>query len=162
MNIFEITSDYLKIMEMAQDAETDDEALQEAMDQVGGELADKVDAYAVVRKQLKMEQEAADAERKAFTDKARARKNALSRIDRILLTTMRALGHDKLCGTSYKCWVQKNPKKVVYTTEDLTTIPEEYILYKPEINREAVKAALDEGTELTFAHYEQDEGIRFR
>ena len=52
MTIYEITNDYLQLMQMMEDPELDPKTLADTMEGIEGELEDKADNYARVMKNM--------------------------------------------------------------------------------------------------------------
>ncbi len=164
MKLYEITEQYMKLLELAEDPETDPEIIADTMEAIEGDFEDKATGYAKVITQLKAEAEAVKKE----ADRLAARKKALeanaNRIRDNLQAAMVAVGKPKFKTDLFSFNIQKNPPSVVMDTEDLFAIPQEYIVIPdPEINKAAIKEALKSGIVLEgVAHLEQGETLRIR
>lgn len=164
MKLYEITEQYMKLLELAEDPETDPEIIADTMEAIEGDFEDKATGYAKVITQLKAEAEAVKKE----SDRLAARRKALeanaNRIRDNLQAAMVAVGKPKFKTDLFSFNIQKNPPSVVMDTEDLFAIPQEYIVIPdPEINKAAIKDALKSGIVLDgIAHLEQGETLRIR
>lgn len=164
MKLYEITEQYTKLLELAEDPETDPEIIADTMEAIEGDFEDKATGYAKVITQLKAEAEAVKKE----ADRLAARRKALeanaNRIRDNLQAAMVAVGKPKFKTDLFSFNIQKNPPSVVMDTEDLFAIPQEYIVIPdPEINKAAIKDALKSGIVLEgVAHLEQGETLRIR
>lgn len=159
MKVFDIAEEFRLIEDMALDPETDEEALREAYQTAMDDLSGKADNIAFVLKELDSQAKTAKEMKKVFDDKAKAYENAKARILSLMFMLMRESGNDKVEGTNFKFWIQKNPKRLVIDEENVS---EEYTRMMPLIDKDKIKESLDSGEDLSFAHYEQSEGVRFR
>ena len=50
--LYELTSEYLQLLEMAEDPDVDLQTIADTMEAIGGEIEDKADGYARVMKQI--------------------------------------------------------------------------------------------------------------
>lgn len=162
--LFELSAQYQALLEMAEDPETDPEALEGSMEAIGDELNDKLDGYAAVITQLKGDVETIKTE----VDRLTQRKRTIeANIDRMMLSMQNAIeatGQKKIRTATHSFGIQKTPAKVVMDTDDLTKIPEEYLVIRPaEVSKSKIKDALKAGTDLTgIAHLEQGDALRIR
>ena len=161
MNLYEITSDYVRLMEMAEDPDLDPEILRETMEELDGELEEKAENYAKVIKEMESRATALKAESDRLTARRKAIENGIDRMKRNLEASMIATGKRKFKTDLFSFNIQPNPPKVVFD-EDYP-IPEEFLIPQdPKINTEEIKKRLKDGEELKFAKLEQGESIRIR
>jgi len=74
MTLYELTGDYLSLLEMADDPETDPQAFADTLEGIDGALEDKAEGYAKVIKQLDSDV----AGLKAEIERLQARKQAIT------------------------------------------------------------------------------------
>ena len=164
-NLYELTSDYIKLYEMLEaGAETpeDEEAIIQAINETGANLADKADAYARIIKNLTIQAEGFKAEVKRLQAHQKVCENGIERLKANMLLTMQTLGADKL-KTSIGTWsVQKNPWKCEVL--DVSKIPPCFLIEQPpEVDKKAILAAFKEtGEVFDGVDIRQSEGVRFR
>jgi hypothetical protein len=164
MKLYEITEQYLQLLEVASDPEVDPQVIADTMEAVEGDFEDKADGYAKVIAQLSADSDALKKE----IDRLQARKKALEgsvkRIKENLQAAMIACDKKKFKTTLFSFGIQKNPASVVMDTTDVFSIPAEFLVMRdPEIDKAAIKEALKDGRELEgIAHLEQGESLRIR
>ena len=164
-NLYELTSDYIQLYEMLEaGAETpeDEEAIIQAINETGANLADKADAYARIIKNLTIQAEGFKAEVKRLQAHQKVCENGIERLKANMLLTMQTLGADKL-KTSIGTWsVQKNPWKCEVL--DVSKIPPCFLIEQPpEVDKKAILAAFKEtGEVFDGVDIRQSEGVRFR
>ena len=162
-SLFDLTGDWLKLYDMADDPELDADAFFDTMEGIEGAIEDKADKYAFICTRLAGEAELCKKQAAAFKAKVEAKENAVKRLKEGLLKSMQLTGKTKFKTPFYSFYTQATDS-VVLDTEDIFKVPEEYLKYKdPEVNKTALKEALKSGTDLKgIAHLESKEGVRFR
>ena len=163
-NIYELTDDYLRILELMEDPELDPQLLADTMEAVKGNYEDKIDGYAYVRQSVKDEIRTIDDAIKRLQERKTARENNIKRLESVVYQSMKVTNNPKIKTAVHTVWIHKNPESVVMEVEDWKSVPEEYLRQKdPEINKTAIKEALKAGADLSgIAHLEQTEGVRFK
>jgi len=161
MTMYELTGQWLELMAMAEDEEIDPEILADTIEQVDGDLEAKAENYAKVLRMLDGEAKAIDEEAKRLTARAKVIKNNCDRLKRSLEGMMIATGKRKFKTKLFSFGIQKNPARLVL--DDAEAIPAEYwVPQEPKLDNAAVKAAIEQGIEISGAHLEQGESLRIR
>lgn len=164
-NLYELTSDYIQLYEMLEaGAETpeDEEAIIQAINETGANLADKADAYARMIKNLSAEAEAYKAEEKRLSARRKACENGVERLKANMLLTMQTLGADKL-KTSIGTWGKRQtPYKV--NVVDIEKIPERFLIkQEPTVDKTGMLAEFKlTGEVFEGATFSRDEYVTFR
>lgn len=164
MKLYEITSQYLQLLELAEDPDMDPEILTDTMEAIQGDFEEKADGYAKVISNITAEAEAVKKE----IDRLQARKKALEgsakRIKENLQRAMIETDHKKFKTTLFSFSVQKNAPSVVIDADDIWKLPAEFIIIPdPVADKTALKEALKSGKEYPgIAHLEQSESLRIR
>ena len=163
-NIYEITQDYLRIMEMASDPDLDPEVVADTFEAIDGELEIKAEGYAKVMKNLEGDIAALKAEEERLSKKRKAIENNIKRMKLALQEAMEITGKTKFKTELFSFGIQKNTPTVIIDTDDVYKIPEEYLKYKePDVDKTAIKAAIQNGIDMSgIAHLEQTQGLRIR
>ena len=162
--LYELTSEYMQLLEIAEDPDTDVRVLLDTMEGVSGEIEEKADGYAKVMKELEGE----ELKIKNEVDRLNVRRLSISNNIRAmklrLQESMKLTGKTKFKTDLFSFNVQKNPPSVVIDEQYLENIPKEYLKYKdPEIDKAKIKEDLKAGKDLTgIAHLEQGESLRIR
>lgn len=161
--LYELTGQYMTLLEMAEDPETDPEALEGSMEAISDEIEDKAEGYAKVMKQLDAEASAIKDEIERLTLRMKALQNNKARMNEALQGAMEATGKTKFKTTLFSFAIAKTPAKVVIDEAYIENIPEEYLRYKePEIDKAKIKEALKAGEAIEWAHLEQGEVLRIK
>ena len=152
--LYQLTDDYLTLLEMAEDPDIDEQAL----------LEDKAEGYAKVIRTLEGDAAACDAESKRLRNKKQAIENNIRRMKQALQITMEVTGKTKFKTALFSFNIQKNPAAVVMDEQYIENIPERFLIPQdPQIDKKAIKEALKAGEDLEgIAHLEQTESLRIR
>lgn len=164
MTLYELTEQYMTLMEMAEDPETDPQTLADTMDAITGEIEDKADSYVVIINSLKSDADVLDAEIKRLTARKAAMLANAERMKSRLMTAMIMAGREKIKTARYTLGIQKTTPSVVLDTDDLEKIPAEYLIkQEPKIDKRGIMAALKGGKDMPgVAHLEQGVALRIR
>ena len=158
--LYELTEEYLTLLEMAEDPDIDPQAFQDTLEGLGGEIEYKAEGYAKVIKQLEMQMDGCANEIKRLQNVKKAYENRIQSMKGNLETSMVATGKTKFKTGLFSFGIQKNPPSVV--VDDEKQVPPEYLIIDYKVNKTAIKDALNAGEELEWAHMEQTEGLRIR
>ena len=163
--IYELTSDYLNLLELAEDPDIDEQAFMDTLEGIEGALEDKADGYAKVMRMLEADAKGIKAEEDRLSARRKTIENNIKRMKQSLQYAMEATGKTKFKTQLFSFNVQNNPASVVMDEPDVANIPERFLKYKdPEIDRKAIKDAIKAGDEdaMAIAHMEQTKGLRIR
>ena len=163
-NLFDLTADYLQILDMMDDPELDQQTLADTMEGIEGALEDKFDRYVYVAKQEQGDIDVLNETIKQLQARKKSKEENLKKLKKVMTDVMNVTGKIKFKTAQHSYWVQKNPKSVVIDTENVRDIPEDYLTFKePEANKTAIQKAIEEGKDFSgLAHIEQTEGVRWR
>lgn len=164
MTLYELTDQFRELLDMMEDPDVDIDAVLDTADAVEMDFNDKADGYAKVIFTLKAEAEVIDAEIKRLSARKTAKENLAKQMTVRLQNSMETTGKVKFKTPEFSYNIQNNPASVVMDEPDVFKLPEEFLKYKdPEIDKKAVKAALERGDDLTgIAHLEQGRSLRIR
>ena len=165
MTLYELTSDYLNLLELAEDPDIDEQAFLDTLEGIEGALEDKADNYAKIMRMLEADTKGIKAEEDRLSARRKTIENNIKRMKQSLQYAMEATGKTKFKTQLFSFNVQNNPASVVMDEPYISNIPERFLKYKdPEIDRKAIKDAIKAGDEdaMAIAHMEQTKGLRIR
>lgn len=159
--LYQLTDDYLTLLEMAEDPDMDEQAFADTLEALGGELEMKADGYARVMKELEGRAATMRFESKRLENGYKTIERNIDRMKHALQDSMVATDKRKFKTDLFSFSIRKNPASVVIDRE--TSIPPEFLIPQdPKIDKKAIKAAIDRGDDITFAHLEQGESLIIR
>lgn len=163
-SLYEITEDYMKLLEMMEDPELDPQTLADTMEGIEGELEIKAESYAKVMRNLEADILGIDAEVERLSARKKAIKNNIARMKEALQLAMEKTGKTKFKTELFSFGIQKSAPAVIVDEQYIENIPERFLKYsEPTINKTAIKEAINAGEDLDgIAHLEQKQSLRIK
>jgi hypothetical protein len=164
MTLYELTSEYMELLAMLEDPDTDETVILDTLEGVGGELEEKADGYARVMRQMDADAAAIKAEEERLHNRRKSLENRSAWLKSRLQNVMELTGKTKFKTELFSFGIQKNPASVVIDEQYIENIPAEYLIAQdPKIDRQKIKEDLKAGKDLEgIAHLEQSESLRIR
>ena len=161
--IYELSGDYLRLLEMAEDPEMDPVVFADTLEGLEGEIEIKAEGYAKVIKELDKDGAGLDNEIKRLQAKKTTIANSIDRMKKALEQSMIITGKTKFKTDLFSFGIQKNPPSVELDEEHLELIPIEYLIPQdPKPDKKRMLQELKEGKELSFAKLKHTESLRIR
>ena len=163
-NIYEIASDYLRILQMMDDPDLDTQTLADTFEAIDGEFEIKAENYAKVMKNLEGDVEALENEIRRLMSRKKTLENNIKNMKAALQNTMEFVGKTRFKTDLFSFGIQKTIPAVVMDEQYIENIPERFLKYsEPTINKTAIKEAINAGECLDgIAHLEQKKSLRIR
>lgn len=160
-NIYEITDKYKFIQQLIEDG-APEEAFVEALNAIDGELAEKLENYAAVIKNIESDINGIKAEVDRLNERKKVMESSVKRMKENMQTAMVETGQTKVKGEKFSFNIQKNPPSLL--VHDDTSIPEDFIKVEEikTIDKKAILAELKNGAEIKGVEIQQGESIRIR
>ena len=164
MTLYELTAEYMQLLEIAEDPDTDVQVLMDTMEGVSGEIEEKADGYAKVMKELEAEEQKIKNEVDRLNVRRLSISNNIRAMKLRLQESMKLTGKTKFKTDLFSFGIQKNPPSVVIDEQYLENLPQEYLIpQEPKVDKTKIKEDLKAGKDLTgVAHLEQSESLRIR
>jgi len=162
--LYELTADFMMLLEMAEDPDTDPVALQDTMEALSMDIEDKADGYAKVIRQLEANVAACKAEMLRLKTAATVMENNIKRMKENLQDTMEVTGKRKFKTPLFSFNIQKNPPSLVLDEVDTARIPADYLIpQEPKIDTAKLKTDIKAGKDLDgIAHLESGYSLRIK
>lgn len=160
--MYELTADYLAVLEMANDPDIPPEAISDTLEGIEGEIEIKAENTAKVLKELEGNINTLKAEESRLNAKRKAIENNIVSIKKRLYDAMKLTGKEKFKTDLFSFNIQKNPVKVII--DDESKIPKKYITKETviKIDKNKIKEDLKTGVTRKYAHLVQDESLRIK
>lgn len=161
--MYELTSDYLSILAMADDLDISPEVIADTLEAIDGEIELKAEATAKVLRELSARAEGLKAEEKRMSEmRKRIEANAESLKNR-LEDMMRATGKIKFKTSLFSFAIQKNGGKLpIIMDVDTADLPDDYVIINEKPDMDAIRKMIDEG-DCPYAHYgDRGESLRIK
>lgn len=164
MTLYEITNDYMQLMQMMEDPEMDPQTLSDTMEGIEGELEVKAESYAKVMKNLEADVVGIKAEIDRLSERKKTIEANIKKMKEALQIAMETTGKTKFKTELFSFGIRKNAPAVVMDEPYIENVPERFLKYSdPTINRSAIKEAIQKGENLEgLAHLEQSTSLSIR
>ena len=163
-SLYELTGDYAKFAEIAQQGDLDDD-MQAMLDDALANLADdievKLEGYAKVIKNFESDIEGLKKEEDRLAGKRRTLENRVKSMKTAMRDAMIATGKLKVKGDLFSFTVRNNAPSVVMDEQYIENIPEKYLIaQEPKIDRKLLAEDIKAGADLEgIAHLESSQSI---
>ena len=165
--LYEITEEYMRLLELAEDPDTDPEVFADTLEGLQGALEVKADGYGKVIRELEAFVAGLETEIARMTARKRGAENSIIRMKESLKSAFFATGTAKLKTELFTFSIRKNPPKVVI--DDPDRLPERFLLPQPpkidtaRLKNELKEAYLPDSEDFSgIAHLEQGESLTIR
>lgn len=153
--LYDISDRYQNLWELCLDENVDLDTLEKALQSVEGELEDKVTNGIGLIQELKYHADAMSNEAKRLATQKRVIENRIDYIKNYYLEHLKRMGKLKVltkCGTMS---VVKSGGKPPMKIDDEELIPQEYKYIVSEVDKDALRRALESGKNVQGAHLEE-------
>lgn len=158
--LYELTTDYYRLLELAEDPDTDPEALADTMEAIGGEFEDKAQGYACVIRQMEFDATAIDAEIKRLQNRKRSMEANAQRLKDALRNAMQVTGKTKFKTALFSFSFRRSDAVVI---DDESRVSHDYLIPQPpKVDKKAIRDMLKEGFCFDWAHLEERENLQIR
>lgn len=154
----ELSSELQELYELAEECGEDDEALNDTLEGLMGELGIKMDGYMSVISQMESDIEMLKKEEKRISDKRKVLENNVERMKNRIKLFVETQPDKKFSSSFYKFSIRKNAPAL--TMEDGADIPIKFLIpQEPKFDKEAMKKELKAGVEYKGFSLTQSESL---
>lgn len=147
--LYELKEQYLMLKDFMLDDEADPQLIQDTMECLEGEIADKLEAYKIIDTELEAEEEKLKREIDRLSlNKARILKNR-EKLKNKMTDMVSELPDQKIDSEHYKFKMVKNGGYAPLIFDELKPVPEEYYKVIREVDNNKIRECLAHG-ELDF------------
>ncbi len=159
--LYELTDEYMAVMEMMDDPEIDEQVIADTLEAIGGEIEIKADNYAKLIKGIESTADGLKGEIERLSARERAIRNNVRRVKTALQDAMQKTGKTKFKTELFSFGIQKNPPSVDIV--EGAQLPDKYLIPQPaKIDKKGIIAALKAGTKINGCTLTQSESLRIR
>lgn len=158
--IYGITDSFKLIQSLIEEG-ADETVFAEALANNKMELAEKLEGYAMVMKNVESDIEGLKAEEKRLAERHKSMESKIKRMKEAMHNAMSSTGEQKIQGEKFTFTIQKNPPSLKVLDESI--IPKEFLVaVAPSIDKKAIMELLKSGQEVAGAQITQGESLRIR
>lgn len=157
MNLYELTQNYLQVLEMAENGED----LADTLESLEDAIEVKAENTAKVIKQLEANAEMLANESRRLSERKSAIENNVRNLKSYLQEQLEKCGKSKIKGEIFTVALQNNPQSVDVLDESL--IPSTYFIQQaPKLDRKELLTHLKAGEEIAGVTIKQTKSLRIR
>ena len=156
--LYELNDMYRNIQFLIESGEYTEEELKFALDSVNGEIAEKLEGYAMVVKNIESDIEGLKAEERRLADRRKSLENGVKRMKEAMQDTLLLTGEKRIKTQKFTISLRKS-SSVEIENEDL--IPEEFVKITKTISKSELAKRLKE-TEIPGAKLVEKESLQIR
>lgn len=162
MSLYHITEQYRHALAVLTDADLPEEAINDTLEALEGEVIQKGQAVAAFTLNMAAEIEAVKAVEKRISERRKALERRELRMRDYLRTSMEKCGitEIKAIDGSFTAKLAKGRPAVVIDDEALIEDDSEFVRWKRDLNKTAIGEALKAGKEVPGAHLETKPSLR--
>ena len=166
MKLYELTTDYLALLEAIDNDEIPEEAIADTLEAITEEIEIKADSIACLLKNLDAEIVAIKAEEARLAERRKSKEKSYERIKEYLSSTLQLAGLDKIETARNKISFRKSES--VEVDEDAFIIwaqknRDDLLTYvAPKVNKTEIKKALKNGEEIIGAELRINSNIQLK
>ena len=160
MKLYELTQNYLNLLDLLENPEVPAEVVQVALEEVEGNFEDKAENIIKLIKSVEGDIKAYKEEELRLSTRRKILENKVTNLKEYLESSLKAIGKKEIKGKLFTLRIQKNAPSVVI--DDLNTIPKEYLTVIEKIDKTKLKEDLKNGLEIPGARLEASESLRIR
>lgn len=162
--MYELTADYMAVLEMAQDPGIDPQAITDTLEAISGEIKDKAENTAIILNELEAEVIKVKTEEQRLKERRASLENNVKNIKQRLFDAMKLTGKEKFRTPLFNFSIVKNGGKIpVIVDVDTADLPDDLVTITEKPNLDAIAAFLENNPESKFAHFGQrGESLRIK
>ena len=160
-NLYQLTNNYETVHDMLMQEDCDEQMILDTLESIEGEIEDKADNYAKIIAELEAKANARKNEAKRLTESARIYENRIKTLKNNLFNSMKTINKTKFSTDLFNFSIVKNGGKQPLKIDGI--VPDEYKKTILEDDTDKIRAFLEAGNELSFAHLEErSESLRIK
>lgn len=161
MRLYDMTKEWLELMNMLENSETDEQTVLDTIEGLEFEIEEKADNYGKIIKEFEKDIAGYKAEEERLKVNRFVLENRIKWLKSNLYVCMKAINKSKLETDLFKFSIVANGGKQTLTIDGEVT--EEYTKQIIENDTDKIRQALENGEELAFAHLEpRGESLRIK
>ena len=164
MNLYELTTEYLHLQQIIEDAEEDAEAIEIEMKKLDGDIETKADGYARVIRNMEGQLVAIKTEQERLAAKKNLLEIGIKKLKEDLQDSMIATGKRKFKTELFNFSIQKNGgKDPVIVDVPTADLPDDLVIVTEKPDKDAIAKYIKETGDITYAHFgERGESLRIK
>lgn len=160
MKLYELTQNYLNLLELLENPDVPKEVVEAALEEVEGSFDDKAENIVKLIKSIEADVKGYKEEETRLSTRRKTSENKVKGLKDYLEGSMIALDKKDIKGKIFTLAIKKNPPSIII--DDFNILPMEYKKIEEKEDKKKIKESIDNGIEVPGARIEQKESLRIR
>jgi len=155
-SLYQLNNAYAQLQQMIEDGQ---EGLEDTLDSITDAVEEKLEAYAMVIKNIESDVEGIKSEEKRLAERRKVMENGVVRMKQAIAETLQNSGQDKVKTEKFTFSWRKSSKVEV---SNIDSLPQEYVKVERTISRSELAKALKAGEQIEGAQLIENQSLSIR
>lgn len=155
-SLYQLNNAYAQLQQMIEDGQ---EGLEDTLDSITDAVEEKLEAYAMVIKNIESDVEGIKSEEKRLAERRKVMENGITRMKYAIAETLQNSGQDKVKTEKFTFSWRKSSKVEV---SNIDSLPQEYVKVERTISRTDLAKALKAGEQIEGAQLVENQSLSIR
>ncbi len=155
-SLYQLNNAYAQLQQMIEDGQ---EGLEDTLDSITDAVGEKLEAYAMVIKNIESDVEGIKSEEKRLAERRKVMENGVVRMKQAIAETLQNSGQDKVKTEKFTFSWRKSSKVEV---SNIDSLPQQYVKVERTISRAELAKALKAGEQIEGAQLVENQSISIR
>lgn len=155
-SLYQLNNAYAQLQQMIEDGQ---EGLEDTLDSITDAVEEKLEAYAMVIKNIESDVEGIKSEEKRLAERRKVMENGVVRMKQAIAETLQNSGQDKVKTEKFTFSWRKSSKVEV---SNIDSLPQQYVKVERTISRSELAKALKAGEQIEGAQLVENQSLSIR
>lgn len=155
-SLYQLNNAYAQLQQMIEDGQ---EGLEDTLASITDAVEEKLEAYAMVIKNIESDVEGIKSEEKRLAERRKIMENGITRMKQTIAETLQGSGQDKVKTEKFTFSFRKSSKVEV---SDIDSLPQQFIKVERTISRSELAKALKAGEQIEGAQLVENQSLSIR
>lgn len=155
-SLYQLNNAYAQLQQMIEDGQ---EGLEDTLASITDAVEEKLEAYAMVIKNIESDVEGIKSEEKRLAERRKILENGVTRMKQAIAETLQGSGQDKVKTEKFTFSFRKSSKVEV---SDIDSLPQQFIKVERTISRSELAKALKVGEQIEGARLVENQSLQIK
>lgn len=155
-SLYQLNNAYAQLQQMIEDGQ---EGLEDTLDSITDAVEEKLEAYAMVIKNIESDVQGIKSEEKRLAERRKVMENGVVRMKQAIAETLQNSGQDKVKTEKFTFSWRKSSKVEV---SNIDSLPQQYVKVERTISRSELAKALKAGEQIEGAQLIENQSLSIR
>ena len=155
-SLYQLNNAYAQLQQMIDDGQ---EGLEDTLASITDAVEEKLEAYAMVIKNIESDVEGIKSEEKRLAERRKIMENGITRMKQAIAETLQNSGQDKVKTEKFTFSFRKSSKVEV---SDIDSLPEKFVKIERTVSRSELTQALKSGEQIEGAQLVENQSLQIR